>query len=83
MREREGGPLRSVGGLAAGYCPDNSEENEEEDRFDPGPIDPDKEPDLYPLNPHDNWVCLKQQALSEGEFDIAERIVAPVVYLGP
>lgn len=83
MREREGGPLHSVGGFAAGYCSENSEENQEEDHFDPKPIDPDKEPDLYPPNPHDNWVCLKQQALREGEFDIAERIVAPVVYLEP
>lgn len=72
----EGGPLRSVGAFAVGYCPDNSE-GEQEDPFDPGPIDPERELDLYPPDPHDNWAHVKWEALKEGELDIVEKIVAP------
>ncbi|KAL2308950.1 hypothetical protein Nmel_005125 [Mimus melanotis] len=36
----------------------------------------------FPPDPKDNWVRLKQQALREDDLDIAERIVAPVIYLG-
>ncbi|TRZ05749.1 hypothetical protein HGM15179_021358 [Zosterops borbonicus] len=79
----EGGPPRSVRVFAANYDSEESDQDgQEEDPFDPGPIDPDKEPDLYPPDPPDNWVRLKRQALKEGDFEIAERIVAPVIYNG-
>ncbi|RMC05535.1 hypothetical protein DUI87_18731 [Hirundo rustica rustica] len=35
---------------------ESNHDGPEEDPFDPGPIDPEKEPDLYPLNLHDNWL---------------------------
>ncbi|RMC20212.1 hypothetical protein DUI87_01058 [Hirundo rustica rustica] len=74
--------LKSVGALAAGYCPDDSEDDEG-DPFHLGPVNPEKEPDLYPPNPdpNDTWVRLKQQALREGDLDIAKRIVALVIYI--
>ncbi|KAI1233233.1 hypothetical protein IHE44_0004831, partial [Lamprotornis superbus] len=68
--------------FATGYCPEDSEEDEEEDPLDPEFIDPDKEPNLYPPDSHNHWIRLKQQALREGELDIAEKIVAPVIYSG-
>lgn len=52
----------------------------EDDPFDPGPIDPEKEPDLFPPDPHDTWANIKRQALQEGELEIAKTIVAPVIY---
>ncbi|TRZ08201.1 hypothetical protein HGM15179_018906 [Zosterops borbonicus] len=77
----EGGPPCSVRVFAANYDSKESDQDGlKEDPFDPGPIDPDKEPDLYSPNPHDNWVRLKRQALKEGDFEIAERIVASVIY---
>ncbi|TRZ09505.1 hypothetical protein HGM15179_017601 [Zosterops borbonicus] len=79
----EGGPSCSMRVFAADYDSEESDQDgPEEDPFDPGPIDPDKEPDLYPPDSHDNWVQLKQQALKEGDFEIAERIIAPVIYQG-
>lgn len=54
----------------------------EEDPFDPGPVDPEKEPDLFPPDPHNDWGQLKRQALREGELEIAKTIVAPVIYPG-
>lgn len=75
--KREKGPSQCIGAFAAGYCPEDSEEED-----DPGTIDPDKETNLFPPYPHDTWVCLKQLVLREGELDIAEKIVAPVIYLG-
>ncbi|TRZ08189.1 hypothetical protein HGM15179_018918 [Zosterops borbonicus] len=52
----------SIGAFTAGYCPDNSE-YDEGDPFEPEPIDPTKDPDLYPPDPdlNDTWVHLKQQ----------------------
>lgn len=52
--------------------------------FDSGPVNLEKEQDLYPPdpNPSDTWVHMKQQAIREGELDIAKRIVALVIYLG-
>ena len=73
---------QAIGTFAAGYSPEDSEEEGEEDPFDPGTVDPDDEPNLSPPDPHENWVCLKQQALIQGDLDIAENIVAPVVYSG-
>ena len=52
----------------------------EEDLFDPGPIDPEKEPDLYPPDPHNVWAKIKKQALKEGDLEMAKTIVAPVLY---
>ncbi|XP_064914236.1 endogenous retrovirus group K member 8 Gag polyprotein-like isoform X3 [Columba livia] len=60
---------------AAGYPP-------EDDPFDPGPVDPEKEPDLFPPDPHNVWGEIKRQALKEGELEIARTIVAPVIYQG-
>lgn len=77
----KGGPLPSVRAFTAGYCPNDSKE-EQEDPFDPGSIDPEREPDLYPPDPHDNWAHLKWEALKEGDLDIAEKIVASVLYQG-
>jgi len=68
----ENKPLRVC---AAGYPPRG-------DPFDPGPVDPEKEPDLYPPNPRDVWANIKRQALKEGELEIAKTIVAPVIYQG-
>lgn len=82
ISKRERGPLWSIGAFTAGYCLEDSEEDREEDPFDSGPIDPDKGPNLYPPDPNDNRVHLKQQALREGELDIAERIVSAVIYSG-
>ncbi|XP_055554232.1 uncharacterized protein LOC129734622 [Falco cherrug] len=64
---------RFLGVNAAGYPP-------EEDPFDPGPIDPEKGPDLYPPDPHDVWANIKKQALREGELEVTKTIVAPVLY---
>ncbi|OPJ67235.1 hypothetical protein AV530_013943 [Patagioenas fasciata monilis] len=61
--------------FAAGYPP-------EEDPFDPGPVDPEKEPDLYPPDLHNVWANIRQQALKEGDLDIAKTIVDPVIYQG-
>lgn len=77
----EGGPSQSLGAFSAGYCPEDSKEGGEEDPSDPASADLDKEPNLFPPNPQDNWVPLKQQALREGDLDIAARIVTPVIYL--
>ncbi|TRZ06976.1 hypothetical protein HGM15179_020128 [Zosterops borbonicus] len=81
--KREKDSSKSVGALAAGYCPDDSEDNEG-DPSDPGPVDPEKETDLYlpDPNPNDTCDCLKKQALRKRDLDISERIVAPVIYLG-
>lgn len=79
--KRERDPSQSVEAFAAGYCQDGSEDDGE-DPFDPRPVNSEKEPDLYPSDPHGNFVRLKQQALKEGKLDIAERIVAPVIYQG-
>ncbi|RMC10503.1 hypothetical protein DUI87_13308 [Hirundo rustica rustica] len=51
---------KSIGAFAAGYCPDDNEDNEG-DPFDSGPVNPEKEPDLYPPDPNPNhtWVHLK------------------------
>lgn len=48
--------------------------------FDPGPIDPEKEPDLFPPDPHDVWANIRRQAIKEGDLEIAKTIVAPVIY---
>ncbi|XP_074424746.1 endogenous retrovirus group K member 7 Gag polyprotein-like [Larus michahellis] len=71
-RAKSPGPLKVC---AAGYPP-------EEDPLDPGPVDPDKEPDLYPPDPHDTWANIRRQALKEGDLEIARTIVAPVIYQG-
>ncbi|KAM9590718.1 endogenous retrovirus group K member 5 Gag polyprotein-like [Morphnus guianensis] len=60
---------------AAGYPP-------EDDPFDPGPVDPEEEPQLYPPDPHDVWANIRRQALKEGDLQIAKKIVAPVIYQG-
>uniref|UniRef100_A0A8C3VBQ2 CCHC-type domain-containing protein n=1 Tax=Catharus ustulatus TaxID=91951 RepID=A0A8C3VBQ2_CATUS len=75
------GPSQSLGAFSAGYCPEDSKEGGEEDPSDPASADFDKEPNLFPPDTQDNWVRLKQQALREGDLDIAERIVTPVIYL--
>ncbi|RMC10500.1 hypothetical protein DUI87_13305 [Hirundo rustica rustica] len=48
------------GAFAAGYCSDDNEDNEG-DPFDSGPVNPEKEPDLYPPDPNPNhtWLHLK------------------------
>ncbi|OPJ89819.1 hypothetical protein AV530_014007 [Patagioenas fasciata monilis] len=43
-------------------------------------MDPEKEPDLYPPDPHDVWANIRRQALKEGELEIARTIVAPMIY---
>lgn len=50
--------------------------------FDPGPVDPEEEPDLYPPDPQDVWANIRRQALKEGDLQIAKKIVAPVIYQG-
>ncbi|KAL2305027.1 hypothetical protein Nmel_006996 [Mimus melanotis] len=50
--------------------------------FDPGPVDPDAESDLFPPKPHENWVQIKKKALKKGDFDIAGKIVMPVMFCG-
>ncbi|RMC10509.1 hypothetical protein DUI87_13314 [Hirundo rustica rustica] len=52
---------KSIGAFAAGYCSDDNEDNEG-DPFDSGPVNSEKEPDLYPPDPNPNhtWVHLKQ-----------------------
>jgi len=52
------------------------------DPFDPGPVDPEKEPYLYPPNLRDVWANIKRQALKEGKLEITKTIVAPVIYQG-
>lgn len=54
----------------------------EDDPFDPRPLDPEKEPNLYPPNPHNNWRWLCQEALGAGHLEIAQAIVTPVIYHG-
>lgn len=66
-----GQPPLTVG--AAGCSPPD-------DPYDPGPIDPEKEPDLFPPDPHDVWANIRRQAIKEGDLDIAKTIVAPVIY---
>ena len=73
---------QAIGAFAAGYGPEDSEEEGEKDPFYPGTVDPDDEPNLFPPDPHENWVRLKQQALIQVDLDIAENIVALVVYSG-
>ncbi|XP_017595458.1 PREDICTED: endogenous retrovirus group K member 113 Gag polyprotein-like [Corvus brachyrhynchos] len=75
--KREKSSSRSIKTFTTGYAPADSSKDEGEDPFDPRPIDPEKEPDLFPPDPHDTWVRLKQQALKEGDFDFADKIVAP------
>ncbi|XP_042649463.1 uncharacterized protein LOC122153500 [Tyto alba] len=43
----------------------------EDDPFDPGPVDPEEEPDLYPPDPQDVWANIKRQAL-ERQIDNVE-----------
>lgn len=67
--------------FAAGHCPRNEEEGEdEEDTFDLGPTDSDDQPDLFPPDPQENWVCLKRETLLVGDLEMADKIVAPVIY---
>lgn len=67
--------------FAAARCPGNGGE-EDEDPFDSSPIDSDDEPDLFPPDPHENWVDLKRVALLAGELEMAGKIIAPVLYHG-
>lgn len=79
----EKGSSQPVKAFSAGYGPADSSEDEGEDPFDPGSIDPEKEPYLFPPDPHETWVRLKQQALKEGDLDFADKMVAPVLYTEP
>lgn len=71
--------LRSVAAFAAGCCPGNGEGEDKEEPFDPGPIDSDDEPDLFPPDPHNKWVRLKREALFARDLEMADKIMAPVV----
>ncbi|RMC10508.1 hypothetical protein DUI87_13313 [Hirundo rustica rustica] len=53
--------FHAKGAFTAGYCPDDNEDNEG-DPFDSGPVNSEKEPDLYPPDPNPNhtWLHLKQ-----------------------
>ena len=52
----------------------------EKDPFDPGLVEPEQEPDLYPPDLRDVWAKIKKQALKEGDLEMAKTIVAPVLY---
>ncbi|TRZ07570.1 hypothetical protein HGM15179_019535 [Zosterops borbonicus] len=52
----------------------------EDNPFDPGPVDTEKEPNLYLPNLHNNWCRLWQQALKAGHLDIAQAIVPLMIY---
>lgn len=51
-----------------------------EDTFDPGPIDPEQELDLFPPDRHDKWANVRQDALNVGDVEITQCIVALVTY---
>ncbi|KAF4803481.1 hypothetical protein TURU_015418 [Turdus rufiventris] len=72
---------QAIGAFSTGYSPEDSEEGEE-DPFDHATVDPDHETNLFPPDPHENWVHLKQEALIQGDLDIAENIVTPAIYSG-
>lgn len=53
--------------FAAGHCPGNGGREDENDSFDPGPIDSDVEQDLFPPDPHENWI--KERSFASGRLE--------------
>ncbi|KQK80769.1 hypothetical protein AAES_89958 [Amazona aestiva] len=47
--------------------------------FDPVPVDLEKEPDLYPPDPHDKWATIKGEVRWVGDADVL--CAFPVVYV--
>ena len=49
--------------------------------LDPDTVNPKREPGLCPpLAGDDPWVKVRQEALAQGDMDMARKIVAPVIY---
>ncbi|KAL2294528.1 hypothetical protein Nmel_008264 [Mimus melanotis] len=59
------------------YTVDTDSSSEGElDPFHPGPK---KDPDLFPMDTHNNWLWIKKKAFKERDFEtVAEIFVAPV-----
>ncbi|KAM6306913.1 LOW QUALITY PROTEIN: stabilin-2-like [Podargus strigoides] len=59
-----------------------ADEPDKDNPLDPGPIDPDREPDLYPPYPHDTWKTIKKEAEKQGDVDLLKDLSAayPVLY---
>lgn len=55
--------------------------HEDDDPFDPEPVDPEAAPDLYPPEPCDIWGKIKQEAAKERDTDILQNLRAfPLIY---
>lgn len=58
---------------------DDDDGNDDEDPFSPGPVDLEKEPDLYPPDPHRVWVNIRRQSVKEGDLDLLKVLTVCLV----